>query len=358
MGSARGPGYLSVRHTSDISRSIDRIGRLISDLLDSTRLNEGLFSLSLRRTELVGLTREVAETLAPMRDHVKLVANPEQVLAVVDAERLRQAIENLLSNALKFSPDNVPVTVHVTQEQRGDCTWALITVADRGPDITREVQARLFERFATGSGSKQGLYLARAIVEAHAGILTVDSNIGKGARFTIAVSFRSVHLRWHLKSPFRHADKSWHSYGPTTAGGAVRASCNVCLAYHAAAKANAAANTTAPGICTHQPVASAEAASSAFAAAATSSTPARTGPMRIAAQTNRIRATASSLAPAYSAKTEALATTTGVGWPTAVRKVPGAMRLNTPATALNNAPTITTAPARVLATRWRPRELG
>ena len=56
-----------MRHTSDISRSIDRIGRLISDLLDSTRLNEGLFSLSLRRTELVGLTREVAETLAPMR---------------------------------------------------------------------------------------------------------------------------------------------------------------------------------------------------------------------------------------------------------------------------------------------------
>jgi two-component system, OmpR family, sensor kinase len=163
---------------------------LISDLLDSARLEEGLFSIERRATELVNLARDVAAELSPTPDRVKVTACVKEVWAEADPERLRQALENLVSNALKFAPDSTPVTVQLNTEERGGATWGLITVADRGPGIPRELQKRLFERFARGPGSQGlglGLYLAHRVAEAHGGVLTVDSAPEIGARFTLAV---------------------------------------------------------------------------------------------------------------------------------------------------------------------------
>jgi signal transduction histidine kinase len=180
----------ALRQVDELGRSVDRLGRLVSDLLDSARLEHGLFTLDRRASDLVSLARETATALGTTPDRIQVTTCEEEVWAVVDPERLRQAVENLLANALKFSPEAVPVTVHVGQEQRPDGSWGLVTVSDQGPGIPSELQARLFERFATGRespGLGLGLYLARRVAEAHGGTLTLDSSVGSGARFTLAV---------------------------------------------------------------------------------------------------------------------------------------------------------------------------
>jgi signal transduction histidine kinase len=180
----------ALHHSKEILKSVERLTRLISNLLDTTRLEQGLFSLDRRPTELVNLAREVAADLSSTPDRVKVTACVDEVWAEVDPERLRQALENLLANALKFSPDSTPVAIQLKIEEQDGATCGLITVADSGPGIPRELQKRLFERFARGPDSPGlglGLYLAQRVADAHGGRLTVDSAPATGARFTLAV---------------------------------------------------------------------------------------------------------------------------------------------------------------------------
>ena len=115
---------------------------------------------------------------------------------MADADRLRQALENLLSNALRYSPEGMPVIVEVHTERQEESTWAAITVHDAGPGISPELLPRLFTRFASGGSNKGlglGLYLAHGIALAHGGTLTVDSRPGKGASFRLALPLSSAY---------------------------------------------------------------------------------------------------------------------------------------------------------------------
>ncbi len=114
-----------------------------------------------------------------------------------DQARIGQALENLISNALRHSPKGAPVEVEVTSEMRtnGDSTgsaereWAIINVHDEGPGVPPELMPKLFSRFSPGpnsTGLGLGLYLARSIAEAHGGTLTVESSPGKGTTFCMA----------------------------------------------------------------------------------------------------------------------------------------------------------------------------
>jgi two-component system, OmpR family, sensor kinase len=108
----------------------------------------------------------------------------------VDPDRIRQALENLLANAVKHSPAGGAVSLQVATLARGGDQAAVITVADEGPGIPPELLPRLFERFAAGPGSTGlglGLYLASRIAAAHGGTLTVDSAPGHGARFALSL---------------------------------------------------------------------------------------------------------------------------------------------------------------------------
>jgi two-component system, OmpR family, sensor kinase len=142
-----------------------------------------------RPVELGALAEEVARTLAPPGVSVEVRADGE-ALAWADAARLRQALENLVGNALEHSPDGMPVELAVTTEARDDGAWATVAVRDRGPGLPAELRPRLFERFAAGPGSRGlglGLYLARQIAEAHGGTLRADDAPGAGAHFTLAL---------------------------------------------------------------------------------------------------------------------------------------------------------------------------
>jgi signal transduction histidine kinase len=122
------------------------------------------------------------------------VRAPQQLIANVDSDRIRQALENLLANALKHAPQGVSVELTVSAETGGEQPTARIGVADRGGGIAPELLGRLFERFASSnraSGLGLGLYLAHRIALAHGGSIEVDSVLGQGSTFTLVVPLNS-----------------------------------------------------------------------------------------------------------------------------------------------------------------------
>lgn len=118
------------------------------------------------------------------------VRTPDELAVEGDPDRLRQVLENLLSNARKYSPAGVPVRVEVLTSTRGDSAWTIVVVRDQGPGIAPEMIPQLFTRFAAGRGTKGlglGLYLAHGIVAAHGGTLTLDSTLGVGTTVRLAL---------------------------------------------------------------------------------------------------------------------------------------------------------------------------
>jgi signal transduction histidine kinase len=167
----------------------ERLGRLISDLLDVARLDQGLFTLSPQPVDVAALAREIAEDLSSPGAVVHVDA-PAELALVADPVRLRQALENLLGNAAEHSPDRLGVALTVRAEPRIDQTWAVFTVTDQGPGIPPEILPRLFDRFVKGPGSAGlglGLHLAQQIVLAHGGTLEVSSTPGSGTTFRLSL---------------------------------------------------------------------------------------------------------------------------------------------------------------------------
>jgi len=167
--------------------SAQRLARLTEDLLDIKRLDEGLFSLRLAPVDLAVLCRETAESLGTGTVPVHATGE-SSLVAVVDEERIRQTLENLVSNAIKYSPPGKPVELHVSVEVSRHTRKAVIEVLDSGPGISREVAATLFDRFSFSSDSNGlglGLYLAHRIAHVHAGELSVHGRPTGGTRFRL-----------------------------------------------------------------------------------------------------------------------------------------------------------------------------
>ena len=167
--------------------SAQRLARLTEDLLDMKRLDEGLFSLRLAPVDLAVLCRESAESLGTSAVPVH-TSGESSVIAVVDEERIRQTIENLIANAIKYSPPGKPVQLHVSSMISRQTRSAVIEVLDSGPGISREIAATLFDRFSFSSDSKGlglGLYLAHQIAQVHSGDLTVHGRPTGGTRFRL-----------------------------------------------------------------------------------------------------------------------------------------------------------------------------
>jgi signal transduction histidine kinase len=178
-----------LRDADAAAEALDRFDRLIADLLDANRLEQGLFAIDPRPIDLAALARETAAAFSTPESPI-VVRAPGEVVVCADPDRIRQVVENLLANAVKHSPPREPVMVEVDATTVGAERWAVVTVADRGPGIAPEIAARLFRRFVRGPGSSGlglGLYLARRIAAVHGGELSVESKPGLGARFRLAL---------------------------------------------------------------------------------------------------------------------------------------------------------------------------
>jgi signal transduction histidine kinase len=177
------------RLLSVIRRSVSGMHRLIDDLLDVARMESGAFTVDLHPCDLGALAREVIEQFRRQAVNASLSLECSlegDVLTVTaDRHRIAQVLQNLVGNALKFTPPGGRVTVAVARDDRGGVRCS---VADTGAGIAPDDLSRLFERFwqarrSPRGGAGLGLAIARGIVQAHGAQLAVESQPGRGSTF-------------------------------------------------------------------------------------------------------------------------------------------------------------------------------
>jgi PAS domain S-box-containing protein len=181
-------------HLARMERSLVRMQQLIDDLLDVSRIQAGKLAIRPEPCQLQALCQQVVEELGATTARELLFDAPEQPIEVeVDVDRISQVLTNLLSNALKYSPPEYPVTLTLRQE--GD--KALFAVRDEGSGIPAEELPHIFDRFyrvpgvevKSGStvGLGLGLYICREIVERHGGHIWAESTPGLGSTFSVSL---------------------------------------------------------------------------------------------------------------------------------------------------------------------------
>jgi PAS domain S-box-containing protein len=172
-----------------ITGQIDRMAKLVEDLLDVSRVQIGRLSLEVAHYDLNTVIREAAERVQALSEQHKIVLHlPEKLELDGDRSRIDQVLTNLLSNAIRYSPRGGDVVVNAESEQGGAHLW----VRDYGIGIPPEKQAVIFERFGRAHGSKYGglglgLTIAQGIVEQHGGEIWVESKgvAGEGTTFHV-----------------------------------------------------------------------------------------------------------------------------------------------------------------------------
>jgi signal transduction histidine kinase/DNA-binding response OmpR family regulator len=185
-------------------RNSRRLLRLVTQILDVARLEANALTPRIREADLTALLRSVGESFAPLAERRRVEYRLELPDAVVpvffDVDLMEKVIVNLLSNALKFTPEGGSVRVSLTSEEAG--REVLMTVRDSGRGISPEARQHVFERFYRAEsadlslqpGSGIGLSLAKELVELHGGCITLESEIGFGSTFQVALRSGSSHL--------------------------------------------------------------------------------------------------------------------------------------------------------------------
>lgn len=191
-GSLSGPALESLEQALQLfSRHVERLVSLSNELMDLTRIRSGKFDLQKKKSDLAALTKEVVGQYVPeaakVGSTITVVAD-KPVWGEFDPTRILQVISNLVSNAVKYG-DGKAIRVEVSQGHNR----AILKVSDQGKGIAPEAQARIFDYFERAHADKGipglglGLYIARQIVEAHKGTLSVQSAEGKGSTFTVTI---------------------------------------------------------------------------------------------------------------------------------------------------------------------------
>jgi signal transduction histidine kinase len=188
----RQPGSAQVpRWAARIIDNIGRVDRMVQDLLDAMRVETGArLPLELEECDLVEVVRNALEPLRIEHGDRFVLHAPEPVRGQVAPDALRRAVENLITNAVKYG-DSRPITVAVRQAHER----AILTVHNHGAHIPVEQQEtlfRAFQRLATAETSGKrgwglGLAQVRAVAEAHGGSIVVDSVAGRGTTFLIDI---------------------------------------------------------------------------------------------------------------------------------------------------------------------------
>ncbi|MDI1450229.1 PAS domain S-box protein [Polyangium sp. 6x1] len=183
------------RRAERIVASTARLERMIGDLLDLSQLEAHRLSLVRAPTDVPALLVHVIEA-SEARERVMLSIRGELPALSIDAQRIEQVAENLLSNALKYGKPGTPI--EIVAEQRGG--EIVVTVRNQGPGIPAEDMRALFERFQRGrargsmiKGLGLGLYIVRGLVEAHGGRVEAESIPGETTTFSFSLPIPERH---------------------------------------------------------------------------------------------------------------------------------------------------------------------
>jgi signal transduction histidine kinase len=186
--------FLSIIHSSS-----DFMQQLVDDLLDATQIEAGKLELHLWPTELRALVEKTVDLHSPLAEEkgirLVLAGVDELPKMLLDAHKIEQVLNNLVGNALKYSP--AATKVEVALARAGE--EARISISDQGPGIPAREIERLFQPFVRmtvrGAGGEKssglGLAIAQSALSAHGGRIWVESTVGKGSTFYVALPIRT-----------------------------------------------------------------------------------------------------------------------------------------------------------------------
>jgi signal transduction histidine kinase len=172
-------------------RQFNRLGRLIDDMLDIARISSGKLSLNIEEINLSDVVLEILDRFKPEFESAgcELITNIQSnIVGSLDSFRSEQILVNLFTNVIKYA-QGAPVYVDLIKNQ----DTGVIKVSDNGMGISKENQARIFNRFERAVSYREvgglglGLYILKEIVNAHGGSVTVESEPKKGAIFTVTL---------------------------------------------------------------------------------------------------------------------------------------------------------------------------
>lgn len=192
----RDPNQVTAERLARLDRQLDRLERMVGDLLDATRIESGQLELRLEDIDLRDPARAVVELYAPTTSTHRITLRvPEEPVRVRgDPLRIEQAAGNLLNNAIKYSPEGGPVEVTVSVRTG----WAELSVTDHGVGIPESDLQDLFLPFRRRAGTAElthgvglGLSIARRIACAHGGEIDVESTPNVGSTFCVRLPLAS-----------------------------------------------------------------------------------------------------------------------------------------------------------------------
>jgi signal transduction histidine kinase len=175
-----------------IAKQVTKLTRLISELLDLSKIESGKLELHCAAFDLNELVEETVEDIRHATPrHAIIVENNFEGMVYGDKDRIGQVLMNLLNNAIKYSPDADNVKVYM----EGDKDFAVIRIKDYGIGIDKKEHKKIFERFYRVEGKTEqtypgfgiGLFIVSEIIYRHKGTIQVKSEKGKGSEFTINI---------------------------------------------------------------------------------------------------------------------------------------------------------------------------
>ncbi len=190
-----------------VLRNCIRLGALIDDLLNTSKLESGKMKLECSKINIKELLLELINDFKPKfqtKSQELYLEAPDNILPVLaDKEKIIQVLTNLVGNAFKFTPEGGYVTIEVKQES----DYVIVEVKDSGIGISEEDQKIIFEKFSQvkkepGAGAKGtglGLSIAKEIVELHAGDIWVKSQSGKGSTFSFSLHIYSSMAKFYVQ---------------------------------------------------------------------------------------------------------------------------------------------------------------
>ena len=193
-----------------VLRNTNRLDHLIQDILDISRLESGTMKFIPEQTDLEKMVKEAVETMQSVADlkEIKINTDLENLPElIIDQERVKQVIVNLVNNAIKFSPGGSIINIK-TKRERDDI---LFEIQDFGKGIPKCKQKKIFETFyqvdsgmdRKFGGAGLGLAISRGIIVSHGGKLDVGSNVGNGSTFRFTLPIKPVE---NLECRFKEVD--------------------------------------------------------------------------------------------------------------------------------------------------------
>jgi signal transduction histidine kinase len=199
------PALIS-RPMASVRRNAHRLKRLVDDMLDVSRIEAGKVVLRREPVDLGEVVRDVVTELLPLANARKqrLDTHIERISPIdADRDKLHQIAVNLVFNAIRYTPEQGAIAVHVDEapRERYPGGWARLRVRDNGIGIDEGDRQRIFKPFlhaqpakhhTSESGPGLGLYIARGLVELHGGLITVDSTPAVGSEFTVLLPLKTT----------------------------------------------------------------------------------------------------------------------------------------------------------------------